>query len=126
MSYLNSVTIIGIVGADPEQRKARNNNGSKFTVLSVATQRSPLLAVEFRLVGEIPTSGLLTTRPRRVGRERQFYEQRISLLCPDRSRWRKAGAVFCAPRAGFVSYSRSYARFGLPLWCGGRQPENAR
>jgi hypothetical protein len=39
MSYLNSVTIVGFVGADPEQRKARNN-GSKFTVLSVATQRS--------------------------------------------------------------------------------------
>ena len=37
MSYL--VTIVGFVGADPEQRQARNN-GSKFTVLSVATQRS--------------------------------------------------------------------------------------
>jgi single-strand DNA-binding protein len=36
---LNSVTIVGFVGADPEQRQARNN-GSKFTVLSVATQRS--------------------------------------------------------------------------------------
>src|SRR6266702_256602 len=40
MSYLNSITIVGFVGADPEQRQARNNNGSKFTVLSVATQRS--------------------------------------------------------------------------------------
>ena len=40
MSYINSVTIIGFVGADPEHRQARNNNGSKFTVLSVATQRS--------------------------------------------------------------------------------------
>jgi signal transduction histidine kinase len=40
MSYLKSVTIIGFVRADPEQRQARNNNGSKFTVLSVATQRS--------------------------------------------------------------------------------------
>src|SRR5579859_5188141 len=39
MSYLNSVTIVGFVGADPEQRQARNN-GSKFTVLSGATQRS--------------------------------------------------------------------------------------
>src|ERR1700739_631877 len=39
MSYLNSVTIIGFVGNDPEQRQARNS-GSKFTVLSVATQRS--------------------------------------------------------------------------------------
>ncbi len=39
MSYLNSVTIIGFVGADPEQRQARNN-GSKFTVLSAATHRS--------------------------------------------------------------------------------------
>jgi len=39
MSYLNSVTIVGFVGADPEQRQARTS-GSKFTVLSVATQRS--------------------------------------------------------------------------------------
>ena len=37
--YLNSATIVGFVGADPEQRQARNN-GTKFTVLSVATQRS--------------------------------------------------------------------------------------
>jgi hypothetical protein len=36
---MNSIMIIGFVGADPEQRQARNN-GSKFTVLSVATQRS--------------------------------------------------------------------------------------
>src|SRR5438876_11317902 len=36
---MNSATIVGFVGADPEQRQARNN-GSKFTVLSVATQRS--------------------------------------------------------------------------------------
>jgi len=27
---MNSVTIVGFVGADPEQRQARNNNGSKF------------------------------------------------------------------------------------------------
>jgi single-strand DNA-binding protein len=40
MSYLNSVTLVGFVGSDPEQRQARNNNGSKFTVLSVATRRS--------------------------------------------------------------------------------------
>jgi single stranded DNA-binding protein len=39
MSYLNSVTLVGFVGADPEQRESRSN-GSKFTVLSVATQRS--------------------------------------------------------------------------------------
>ena len=39
MSYLNAVTLVGFVGADPEQRQAKNN-GSKFTVLSVATQRS--------------------------------------------------------------------------------------
>jgi single-strand DNA-binding protein len=40
MSYLNSVTLVGFVGSDPEQRQARNNNSSKFTVLSVATRRS--------------------------------------------------------------------------------------
>jgi single-strand DNA-binding protein len=39
MSYLNSVSLIGFVGADPEQRQARNNV-TKFAVLSVATQRS--------------------------------------------------------------------------------------
>jgi len=36
---LTSVTLIGFVGADPEQRQAKGN-GSKFTVLSVGTQRS--------------------------------------------------------------------------------------
>ncbi len=39
MSYLNSATIVGFVGSDPEQRQAKGN-GAKFTVLSVATQRS--------------------------------------------------------------------------------------
>src|SRR5205809_1627776 len=39
MSYLNSITLVGFVGSDPEQRQAKDN-GSKFTVLSVATQRS--------------------------------------------------------------------------------------
>jgi hypothetical protein len=36
---INAVTLVGFVGADPEQRQARNG-GAKFTVLSVATQRS--------------------------------------------------------------------------------------
>jgi single-strand DNA-binding protein len=36
---MNSVTLIGFVGSDPELRQSRSN-GSKFTVLSVATQRS--------------------------------------------------------------------------------------
>lgn len=39
MSYLNSVTLVGFVGSDPEQRQAKGN-GSKFTVFSLATQRS--------------------------------------------------------------------------------------
>ena len=39
MSYLNSITLVGFVGSAPEQRQAKGN-GSKFTVLSVATQRS--------------------------------------------------------------------------------------
>ena len=39
MSYLNSVTLVGFVGSDPEQRQAKGN-GSPFTVLSLATQRS--------------------------------------------------------------------------------------
>jgi single-stranded DNA-binding protein len=36
---INSVTLVGFVGSYPEQRQAKGN-GSKFTVLSVATQRS--------------------------------------------------------------------------------------
>jgi len=36
---LNSITLVRFVGSDPEQRQAKGN-GSKFTVLSVATQRS--------------------------------------------------------------------------------------
>src|SRR6266480_5070922 len=39
MSYLNSITLVGFVGSDPEQHQAKGN-GSKFTVLSVTTQRS--------------------------------------------------------------------------------------
>jgi single-strand DNA-binding protein len=37
--YLNAVTLIGFVGADPKQRASRGNGGA-FTVLSLATQRS--------------------------------------------------------------------------------------
>jgi hypothetical protein len=39
MSYLNSITLVGFVGSDPEQHQAKAN-GAKFTVMSVATQRS--------------------------------------------------------------------------------------
>jgi single stranded DNA-binding protein len=37
--YRNSVTIVGFARADPEQRQAKGN-GTKFSVLAVATQRS--------------------------------------------------------------------------------------
>jgi len=40
MSYFNSATIVGFVGADPEQRQARNYNGSKFTVLFLTLGRA--------------------------------------------------------------------------------------
>ena len=39
MSYLNSVTLIGFVGSDPQQYQAKRNT-AKMTVLSVATRRS--------------------------------------------------------------------------------------
>ena len=39
MSYLNAVTLVGFVGSDPEQHQAKGN-GPKFTVFSLATQRS--------------------------------------------------------------------------------------
>src|SRR5580658_8945819 len=35
MSYLNSITLVGFVGSDPEQRQAKGN-GSKFTVQGLA------------------------------------------------------------------------------------------
>jgi single-strand DNA-binding protein len=37
--YLNSVTIVGFVGGDPEQRQVKGQGG-KFAIFSVATQRS--------------------------------------------------------------------------------------
>ena len=39
MSYLNSVTLVGFVGSEPQQYQAKRN-GAKMTVLSVATRRS--------------------------------------------------------------------------------------
>jgi len=39
MSYLNSVTLIGFVGSDPQQYQAKPK-GPRMTVLSVATRRS--------------------------------------------------------------------------------------
>jgi single-strand DNA-binding protein len=39
MSYLNSVTLVGFVGSDPQQYQAKRN-AAKMTVLSVATRRS--------------------------------------------------------------------------------------
>ena len=39
MSYLNSVTLVGFVGSDPQQYQAKRN-AAKTTVLSVATRRS--------------------------------------------------------------------------------------
>jgi single stranded DNA-binding protein len=62
MSYLNSITIVGFVGADPEQRQARNN-GSKFTVLSVATQRSWKNA-EDEWVSKVEWHRVVVFRPR--------------------------------------------------------------
>jgi len=61
MSYLNSATIIGFVGADPEQRQARN--GSKVTVLSVATQRSWKNA-EDEWVSKVEWHRMVIFRPR--------------------------------------------------------------
>jgi hypothetical protein len=39
MSYLNSVSLTRFVGSDPERRQAKGKS-SKFTVFSLATQRS--------------------------------------------------------------------------------------
>ena len=39
MSYLNAVTLVGFVGADPEQRQAKGR-ATNFVTFSLATQRS--------------------------------------------------------------------------------------
>jgi single-stranded DNA-binding protein len=39
LCLINSITLVGFVGSDPEQHQAKGN-GSKSTVLSVATQPS--------------------------------------------------------------------------------------
>jgi len=62
MSYLNSITIVGFVGADPEQRQAKGK-GSKFTVLSVATQRSWKYA-EDEWVSKVEWHRIAIFRPR--------------------------------------------------------------
>jgi single stranded DNA-binding protein len=62
MSYLNSISLIGFVGSDPEQRQARNN-GAKFTVFSVATQRSWKNA-EDEWVSKIEWHRIAVFRPR--------------------------------------------------------------
>ena len=62
MSYLNSISLIGFVGSDPEQRQARNN-GAKFTVFSVATQRSWKNA-EDEWVSKIEWHRIAAFRPR--------------------------------------------------------------
>ena len=36
--YLNTVTLIGFLGGDPDRRQTKNNNA--FTILSLATKRS--------------------------------------------------------------------------------------
>jgi hypothetical protein len=45
MSYLNSVTLVGFIGADPEQRQAKGN-GLKFTVFRLATQADYSLGLQ--------------------------------------------------------------------------------
>ena len=62
MSYLNSVTIVGFVGADPEQRQARNNgsitraipavNSGLRRPVSAASNASRLTAAKRTLIVE--------------------------------------------------------------------------
>jgi hypothetical protein len=61
MSYLNSKTLVGLVGSDPEQRQAKGNS-SKFTVLSVATQRSWKNADDLVLLNANPLEDISHTR----------------------------------------------------------------
>jgi single-strand DNA-binding protein len=77
--YLNSVTIVGFVGAEPEQRQARAS-GAKFTVLSVATQRSWKSAqdewvskTEWHRVAIFPGRGLRNTCCSRSGKARTSW-----------------------------------------------------
>jgi single-strand DNA-binding protein len=60
--YIYSVTIVGFVGADPEQRKAKSN-GSKFTVFSLATQRA-WKNVDDELSSKVEWHRIVLSRPR--------------------------------------------------------------
>jgi single-strand DNA-binding protein len=64
MSYLNSITLVGFVGSDPEQRQAKGN-GSKFAVLSIATQRS-WKNTEDEWVSKVDWHRVVIFRPRLV------------------------------------------------------------
>jgi hypothetical protein len=66
---------LGFVGADPEQRQARNNNGSKFTVLSVATtiKKGLHVLVEGSLVS--------TTHERGTGKGKKAKTNKQTFRC---------------------------------------------
>ena len=62
MPYLNSISVVGFVGANPEQRQVKKS-GAKFTVLSVATQRSWKNA-EDEWVSKVDSDHAAAFRPR--------------------------------------------------------------
>jgi len=101
MSYLNSVTLVGFVGADPEQRQARSN-GAKFTVLSVATQRSWK-----KRAGRVELKNRVAPHlhlPSATGRTRRYGDQE------GRARPRRKASSSAAPTSARTARARSPRR----------------
>ena len=108
MSYLNSVTLVGFVGSDPEQRQAKGN-GSKFAVLSVATQRSRRDYMESESASTARVSLPTVSR----GRELKF-DVGFVLAIPERSlRRRRRRVPYRCGLPRFGDYFRIARQSGL-------------
>jgi hypothetical protein len=120
---MNSVTIVGFVGADPEQRQARNN-GSKFTVLSVATQRSGKDA-EDEWVSKVEWHRIAIFRPRLAEAVLTDIKKSNTDVCRALITARLARMAAVRPPRGLPTnkefYSTPHVLFRAHLHCHDRQ-----
>jgi len=134
MSYLDLLTIIGFVGADPEQRQARNNNGSKYDVscrrhAAVVEEHRRRIGVENRMASRLRVPPAARSASRRRLRKVRTCSSRAASLAqrtnPETAKARKprptsrrSGAVRAdsldIPETGYVktAFGRSKAFWG--------------
>jgi hypothetical protein len=92
---MNSVTIVEFVGADPEQRQARNN-GSKFTVLPVEegllpSRADPPSDYPEELIAEAKTWARMSTLQRdELWTQSKILEEETSPLAKEANQYSEA------------------------------------